>query len=241
MTDIDERIIVGIIGADGFIGKAITTYLNSLNNYFIVPITRDTYYSATQYEYDVLINANGNSKKFWANNRPLEDFDASVGSVYRTLFDFCFKKYIYISSIDVYKNNVYGFHKHLSELIINKYLSDYVVLRCPLVIGKNMKKGILNDILKEKSLFVTRDSNYQFITNVEVAKIVYKIINRTTIPRSVINIGSTDSLTVSDIIEFLDKDVILEKLGAKTEKYFETPSSDFSFKTAKEYIKDVID
>jgi hypothetical protein len=67
--------------------------------------------------FDIFINANGNSKKYWANQNPLLDFDVSVTSVYKTLFDFKFKKYIYLSSLDIFKNSVYGKNKLIAEEI----------------------------------------------------------------------------------------------------------------------------
>ena len=233
---------LGIIGANGFVGRALVNYLNNFDCYFVTSITKKNYYEKSAYKYDIIINANGNSKKYWANNNPLLDFEASVVSVYKSIFDFKYNQYIYISTIDVYKNNIYGFHKHIAEEIIFKHSQNHIILRCPLVIGKNMKKGILKDILNDKSLFVTKESRYQLITDTEIAKVIHSLINGSQpyVYNSVANIGSVDSLTVEDIFKFLGKNIKI-KCQARTEEYFESPSRIYSFKTAKDYIKEIME
>jgi len=105
-----------------------------------------------------------------------------------------------------------------------------------------MKKGVLNDILKEKPLYVTKESRYQFITDIEIAKVIHNLINGSQphVSNSVINMGSTDSLTVNDILELLGKNVKIKR-QARTEEYFESPSNIHAFKTAKDYLKDVME
>ena len=134
--------IIGIIGANSFIGKTLVNYLDKF--YSIISITKKNYNEKINSKFDVLIHMGGNHTKHWAIKNPLLDFDVSVISIYKSLFNFQFDKYIYLSSIDVYRNNIYGFHKHLAEEIINKCCpSTYLILRCAQTIGKDMKKGVL--------------------------------------------------------------------------------------------------
>ena len=89
----DKRI--AILGGSGMLGADLVKYLSKAKE--VVSITRENYEDIKNSgaEYDVLINANGNSKRFWANQNPVEDFDKSTRSVYLSLFDFKAKLYIY--------------------------------------------------------------------------------------------------------------------------------------------------
>lgn len=208
----------------------------------VMAINRNNYgslsnnsYSRTTAEFDVFINANGNSKKYWANENPLEDFEKSVTSVYKTLYDFNFKRYIYISSIDIYKDNIYGFHKRLAEQIIFQHCPHHIILRCSSVIGKNMKKGVLKDILDGRPLFVTGDSTLQFITNTGIAKVIDSVIDT----KGTMSIGSTNFISINDIGLLLGKKIEFDATANKQE-YFVSPAGICDFKTAEEYIKEVI-
>jgi len=154
---------IGIIGGDGFIGSNIGRILGG------VSITRNNYDTHKETEFDVLINANGNSKKYWANKNPIEDFDMSVMSVYKSLFDFKYKKYVYISSVDVEEVKThYGFHKYLAEEIVKRHCKDYSVVRVPLVIGTGCTKGVVNDILNGDEVYLTSCSTLMIVDIKEV-------------------------------------------------------------------------
>ena len=203
---------IGIIGGNGFLGKEIANGLRKDNEIDI--ITKDCYVE-NSIEYDVLINANGNSKKYLANNNPLYDFDKSVVSVFDSIQYFNFKKYIYISSADVYGHPVdpihsdengklsehymdsYGFHKYLSELIVKKYCADYLILRCSALIGKNMKKGVIKDIIDCDVLRINTNSKMQFITNTEVSKIIQKLLE-ITVCCKIYNVGGIGKICIKD-------------------------------------------
>ena len=62
---------IGIIGSGGFLGKNL---VSTFRNYNVIEITKPNYNSLVNHQFDVLINSNGNSKKFWANQNPIEDF-----------------------------------------------------------------------------------------------------------------------------------------------------------------------
>lgn len=84
---------IAILGSNGFIGNNLFKELSK--EFFVVGITRDNYEEYVGKKFDIFINANGSSKKYWAENHPLEDFELNVLSVYKTLLDFKFMKTIY--------------------------------------------------------------------------------------------------------------------------------------------------
>jgi len=198
--------IIGIIGSNGFLGKEISKVLSIKNHFNVYNITKENYSNYFDTYFDVLINANGNSIKYWANQNPLEDFDLSTKSVYKSIINFKFTNYIYISSMDVNKDNYYGLNKKLSEEIVKSLVKNYIILRCSVIVGNGMKKGVVKDILDEKEVHITKDSALQFISNIEIAHIIYTIIIKN-LKQKVLNVGGIGNIKVEDIGKILNKKI----------------------------------
>ena len=202
---------VAILGSEGFVGSELCKVLKT--HYEVCGVTRRNYGEKCDEEFDVLINANGNSRRYWANKNILEDFQASTISVYESIFDFNTQLYIYISSVDVYEKHdspisteektcinpsglcAYGFHKYLSELIVRRHCPRYLILRCSAMVGERMRKGPVRDLLDGKPLFITSDSMLQFIGTSEVAKIILSLINQN-IYNETVNIGGIGTISL---------------------------------------------
>jgi dTDP-4-dehydrorhamnose reductase len=150
---------IGILGANGFIGGGLMKC-----SPVTTAITRENYQDHTGKYYDVIMNANGSAKKYWAETNPLADFDANVVSVYKSLVDFKYKKYEYLSSVEAYEPNTrYGFHKKMAEEIVQRHCQEYLILRVGAVIGKGMKKGVVYDLMNHQDLWVTDDSMFYLV------------------------------------------------------------------------------
>lgn len=229
---------IGIIGYKGLIGSAIYEELRSDNSgYLVYGITECTKFLQSEVEYDILINANGNSRKFWANNHPHEDFIKSVDSVSWYIHNYKYKKYIQISSIDANDNHAYGLHKRLVEMMVSIYCKNYTILRCATVIGKGMKKGIVKDIIDGYPVFLTKDSLLQIITNTGIAKAVRHILTQK--ENDLYNVGGTHAISVKELGIVLGKMVYYSnKLRTETYSYCMGFNSEFKFKTSKEYVKE---
>ena len=230
---------IGILGADGFLGKALCKQFPDA-----VQITRGNYISLVGSKFDVFINANGNSKKYWAEKAPLEDFKLSTVSVYKTFAAFNIKHYIYISSVDAAfpEYSIYGFHKDLSEQIVAMNSESYLILRCCAMIGKDMSKGVVKDLVKGNPLWIKGESKMQFITVSEVAKIV-DILIRKNEKDGEITIGGKSSIFISSIakmigVKFTEKsDAIIEH---KWNNVFRISNIYTELKTSKQYIREFI-
>lgn len=248
---------VAIIGSNGMLGSDLVTYLRSY--YTVTAINRDNYASYCNKTFDIVVNANGNSKRFWANKNIIEDFALSTTSVYKSLFDFYADCYIYISTSDVYENHSsplstkenqkinskklspYGFHKYLSELIVKKYSKNYVILRSSLMLGTKLKKGPLHDILEKKPLFISKQSKLQMITTKEIARCIQffvekKIMNKT------FNIGGKNVVPFKDIHKFFNFPVLFSKDAEK--QHYEMNVSKlhtiYPLKTSQIYLQDFL-
>ncbi|KKU89912.1 MAG: hypothetical protein UY21_C0028G0004 [Microgenomates group bacterium GW2011_GWA1_48_10] len=252
-----NKLKIGVLGGKGLLGSALVLELG--NDFETVAIDRENYKDHLGASFDVLINANGNSKRFWANEHIVEDFEASTASVYRSLFDFNFRKYIYISSSDVYEDHSsptttkeetvincrnlspYGFHKYLSEQIVAKNAPDHIILRCSMMIGQNITKGPFFDALHGKPLFITPGSRLQLITVHEVARIVRAVIGGS-VSNEVFNVGGTGTFLFERIGAYVPGSLSVgpEALEQRYEMDVRKISRLFPIATSEEYANDFL-
>jgi len=186
---------MGIIGCKGFVGSAFHRIFSSDKKYEVVGLGREEYPNHIGEHFDIIINANGNSSKVLADKAPQKDFEMNVTSTLKSLFDFKFDHYVHVSSIDVYNRkdaqntreenfihpetlSNYGFSKYLSELIVKKRATSWLILRLGGMIGENMKKGPVFDILNLGKIFVSSKSRFQFINTNEVASTAKLLVEK---------------------------------------------------------------
>lgn len=248
---------MGIIGGSGFLGLNLVGFF-SKKNFKVFSIDKENYENSLNKHFDILINANGNSKKFWANQNPKEDYKLSVESVKRSLVDFKFNVYVYISSSDVYPEHnssvftqenseinrsklpTYGLHKLLAEDEVVK-LNNFLILRCSAMIGKNLKKGVIKDIMDGKGIYITQDSKLQFITAQEIGRAIFELIEKN-VKNKIFNCGGIGSVSVREMFELFKK-TVSELNGAEKQEYemnTQLLNNLIGFKTSKEYLQEFI-
>jgi len=234
---------IAIIGARGLVGRAI--YERLRGEYYVVGITRDNYSMHSGGEYDILINANGNSKKYWANQNPLEDYDASVSSVMSSLFDFKYKKYIFIGSIDAEKpRGHYGFNKRIAEDLVKEYADKWQIVRLCSVIGQNMNKGPVFDIKHGRPVYLTSGSTLQLITAEAVADEIANMIPRELtvkmpeVNNALIRFYSSENITIREIAEILGKSLVID--GTAREEHYNFAPSLGGFKKSWQYLEEIL-
>ncbi len=184
---------VFILGGKGFIGSAFVRCCEEKEiDYDCIDL--DNYEAFKGRDCDILINAAGNSKKYLSNERPVEDFRFSLEALLRSFFDFSFRKYIYLSSIDVYSDHEdptrnredavidignishYGFHKYLGEKLVTHYLPSWLIIRLGGVLGPGLKKNPIYDLIHDIPLRVDEESEYQYLLTDYLAELVFGLI-----------------------------------------------------------------
>lgn len=249
---------LAIIGSNGMIGSDLVRYLRK--SFQVVPINKKNYSSIVGNRFDIVINANGNSKRFWANQNPLDDFFASTVSVMKSIFDFPCKLYIYISSSDVYENHTsvaytresmeinpanlqaYGLHKFLSELIIKKYKEKFLILRLSMVLGTNLKKGPFYDIIHNNPLYVTPNTKLQLITTQAIFEIT-KTLLENNVTNEIINTGGIDTFSFTRIHQYFDQEIKISPMAEKQiyEMNIKKVKQIYPvLKTSEEYLKEFL-
>ena len=230
---------VGVLGGEGFIGSEIVRILKKKHE--VTVLTRINYDYLLGKSFDVFINAGGSSRKYLAEVDALADFNKNVLEVYKSVLDFGFEKYIYISTTDVYGSTTYGFHKRLAENILRERCKNLVILRCSAVIGKGMKKGFDYDLLKGIPLYVSNDSKFQLITNTAIAKFIDEAVENSNIWGGY-NLAGITQITVREVVEILGVSPRYNENAKKQEHNVDTELTEtiFKLKTSKKYLKDIL-
>src|SRR4051812_40250439 len=105
---------VALAGARGFVGSALSLTLGRRAGVELVEVTRENCQQAREAgPYDVLINAAMPSKRFWARENPLLDFQETVAKTVEFYYNWKYKKFVQISSVSArcQTGTVYGRHK----------------------------------------------------------------------------------------------------------------------------------
>jgi nucleoside-diphosphate-sugar epimerase len=215
--------MIFILGGNGFVGSGFVRHLDVTGVPYTV-IDRTNYGKLIGTECDIFINANGNSKKFLSLDDPKLDFQASVVSVRNTLVDFKFKKYIFLSTGDVYpdcsnsyfarehaiinasEQSPYGFHKYMAELCVQHAAKDWLIIRQGGFVGKELKKNAVFDVLNGDKVWVHRESRFQFINTEQSARLVMELI-KLNISNEIFNLTGTGTISVSEIMRMAGRTV----------------------------------
>lgn len=226
---------VFILGGNGFVGSAYERYYRNLN-YKVTVIGREDYSNYIGSECDILINANGNSKKFLGLSDPKKEFRESVLSVRESLIDFKYKKYVYLSTSDIYPDcsspelthesleispatqSVYGFHKYLAELCVQQSASDWLIVRQGGFVGKGLKKNAIYDVLFGQKLWVHPESRFQFINTDTSARLVSDLIAKG-LSNEILNLTALGTISVNEILNLIDRKVAYD--GNELPKHYE--------------------
>lgn len=205
-----------VIGGDGFVGSGFVRCLEK-KGLSVTVINRSNYNQLIGTEYDVLINANGNSKKFLAKDDPKADFQASVASVRNSLVDFKFKTYVFLSTSDVYpdcskpyltredailnvaEQSPYGFHRYLAELCVRHGAEEWLIIRQGGFVGPGIKKNAVYDVLYGSKLWVHPDSRFQFIRTDDSARLVIELID-CGVSNEVFNLTGRGTISVREVM-----------------------------------------
>lgn len=208
--------MIYVMGANGFVGSGICNFLKDKKIEFEA-LTRDNYSQLKGTECDIFINANGNSKKNLANHEPIQDLDLSFRSVASSIYDFRYKKYVFLSSCDVYENTSethlntelsdidhtkisrYGLHKLFAEQYVKATCSSWLVLRLAGMVGPGLRKNPIYDILMGQKIWLDPRSLMQFMQTRDVASTVLGLISSH--ENQIFNICGTGTVCLQDVID----------------------------------------
>lgn len=211
----EEMTVIYIIGGAGFVGQAYPRLLAAKGLPYTL-VTRENYASLIGTSCDILINANGNSKKFMSDHDPVWDFDASVVSVVRSLADFNAGTYVLLSSGDVYptqdspevtredqaidlrRTSRYGLHKYMAETVVRATHPRPLVMRMGGFVGPGMKKNAIFDMLNDQPIWLHPESELQFISTDRAASLVWSLVEQG-VTHETVNLGAHGVVRIADL------------------------------------------
>ena len=239
--------MIYIIGGDGFVGSAYLRYCTE-NNIPFTSINRLNYDKYIGSKCEILINSNGNSKKYLSAKNPKIDFINNVQSVQKSLIDFKFEKYIFLSSSDVYSNcssedstqenqiidcnkqSTYGFHKYIAELCVQHMAKNWLIIRQGGFVGLGLKKNVIFDVLYSNEIFVNPKSRFQFISTDISANLVMDLAIKHNLSNQIFNLTGIGTISVVDIMNILNRYPIYK---ANDDPLF----NEMSIRKVSQYIK----
>lgn len=217
-----------LVGANGFVGSAFHRLLLA-KGHKVIPVTRSTYADAVGTSSDIVIEAACNSKKFFAEEEPFREFDASVGHRHRTLHDFPAPVHLHISSVDVYADltspaatteetiirpestSYYGLHKRMSEELVQKYAKDWLIIRLAGMVGPGLRKNPVHDIVNGQPLRIHPESRYQFLHTDEAARVSWDLLENG-IRSQIFNVCGAGAIRPVDIAQLAGKSLDLSQV-----------------------------
>ena len=207
--------MIYVLGATGFVGSAYVRLFERLGLAHQA-VTRATYRELAGTTCELFINANGNSRKFLADCDPCAEFEASVVSVQRSLEDFKADRYVFLSSGDVYASQAdpadtipaqvidvrrlsrYGLHKHLAEQLVRGVHPRHLVVRMGGFVGPGLRKNPIFDLLHDADVWLTPDSELQYIHTDSAAALVWTLCQRGVEDR-IVNLGGLGVVRLADV------------------------------------------
>lgn len=225
--------MIYLLGYKGFVGSAIAKHLR-LKKIKFIGIDRSNYNDFIGKKCDIFINADGSSRKRLAEEDPRKDFELNVVSTLNSVIDFHFRKYVLISSVDVYpdfsnpKNNRetakinpeklsnYGLSKWIGEQIVRKYCNNWLIFRLGSMVGEGLKKNAIFDLSYKQALYVHPRSTYQYINTAEVARLVYFLKGKN---KEVFNICGKGVVALEEVAAYLGVKLMKELFQLKKERY----------------------
>ncbi len=212
---------VAIVGANGFVGKALCSAFLRKKDVRVVRVTRDNYDAARQDAYDILINSAMPSKRFWAKNNPGEDFKETVQKTEDLYKNWHYKKFIQISTVSARTEpgSVYGKHKAEAEKICRG--KDSLIIRLSSMFSPDLSKGSLLDILNNRKVFVSGESRYPFVSVDFAASWISGHVDLS----GTIEVGAKDTVSLKEIALRLKRKIEFE--GDVENQAIENPRPEF--------------
>jgi len=250
---------LAIIGANGFIGQAISRAA-SRAGLLHTGYTRD---DVIDPEEDFVIDCNGNSKKFQSNENPELGYREIVESVKNRIAQTSkSQKYVYISSGEVYGNQQnkcreldaivesdlsnYGRFKYQAEEIVREKCPSHLIIRPSGFVGIGLKKNPIYDLLYNDKLYVNPDSRFQFCDVDWFGDVVIQLLLGNS--EGIFNVTSLGTISVQEIMsEFnlrmseMEKSIKLELHELDTTKLQEMFTIPDTESSVFAYILDVIE
>lgn len=212
---------IAVIGANGYVGKALYKVLIGSNQYSVTAVTRENYTEMQKQAYDIVINSAMPSARFKARNDPMWDFRETVTKTADIVYGWNYKKLVQVSTVSArcQLDTVYGRHKAAAEKLCE--FGDNLIVRLGAMYSNDLSKGVLVDMIQGKKVFVDGNSRYCFTSRDFVASWIVAHIDHV----GIVEVGAKEAISLKDIAKYLGKNIDFE--GMIDHQEIENPESYF--------------
>ena len=150
------------------------------------------------------------------------------------------KKFIYISSIDVYReeDSLYKFSKLAAEDIVKNKSQNYLILRCGAIVGPTMRYNTLLKLMREKKphLSLNKHSQFNYILQDDINNFITKAINNNIC--GTYDFVSTTNMSLLDVADYFKCSPTYGSYTYTTPKFDILPLAPYINKTSEQVIKE---
>lgn len=181
---------VAVVGAGGFVGSAVVRVLQTARCDYIEVRRGDPIPDV-----DVLINAACPSQRVRAEREPEWDFEECVVKTAR-LYYRRKGRFLQVSSVSARypHNSAYGRHRKAAEDI----LDDALIVRLGPMYGRGQSKGVLQDMIDDKPVYMDPETYYAFA---DVDWCAARIVNLAFAgsKTGIVEVGGSNAIRLGDI------------------------------------------
>lgn len=142
----------------------------------------------------------------------------------KELVSFPHKKFIYLSSVDVYPkgaglhsedeiidmdsiSGIYGITKLVSESIVKSHCENYLILRPTTLLGRYSRKNTLLKIMEDQECVVglSGNSRFNYVLHSDILDFIKFSIDYEL--KGIYNLASSETITLSEVADMLGKKV----------------------------------
>jgi len=235
-----------LVGYTGFVGSNLLQFYNI--DYFY---NSKNFNEAKNMSFDTIFFAGIPAVKWYANKYPEEDLQI-INNIKEILKTITVKKFILISTIDVYENSEseninyeneredydcdwvlnhhYGRNRYLFELFVKNEFKNHHIIRLPALFGKGLKKNVIYDLLNNNLIEnIPINSKFQWY-DLEWLKDDIDIVINNNIKICNLFTEPLDTREIIDLFNydkniFQNKNVIIYNLKTKYSKLFNNNSA----------------
>ena len=148
------------------------------------------------------------------------------------------------SLIDVSCLSNYGLNKYITENYIKRNFENYLIIRLGGFVGNGLRKNAVFDLVNKRELFVSPNSEFQYMDVDETAKIILQMLKNGFV-RETFNLSGVKNTNLKYIIDFLNLD--LKDIHVKSDVYkkceinVEKITKFFTIKSSTEYVKSYLE
>jgi len=176
---------------------------------------------------DIIIHCAANSSRGITSDSLYPYFEDNV-LLTKEVVTFPHKKFIYISSVDVYPKNtevhsedelididyisgIYGITKLISESVVKNHCDNYLILRSSAFLGKYSRMNSLIKVIEDKecTLSLSDNSILNCVLHSDALDFIKLSIDSDL--KGICNLASSENITLSEVADMLGKKV---KFGA---------------------------